>query len=48
MFKNSDDKLFWYVDIIKTMVIILALLVGALAIFYIVVGDIITGVIYFL
>ena len=55
MFKDSDNKLFRYIDFIKTTIIILAFLVGALAIFYIVVGaiysypeHIITGVIYLL
>lgn len=46
MFKNSDEKLFRFIDFIKTTIIILAFLVGALAVFYIVVGDIITGIIY--
>ena len=55
MFKNSDKNLFRFIDFIKTTIIILAFFVGALAIFYIVVGaiysypgQIITGVIYLL
>ncbi len=40
MFKNSDEKLFRFIDFIKTTIIILAFLVGALAIYYIVVGAI--------
>ena len=55
MFKNSDEKLFRFIDFIKTTIIILAFLVGALAIFNIVVGaiysypeQIVTGVIYLL
>ena len=40
MFKNSDEKLFRFIDFIKTTIIIFAFLVGALAIYYIVVGAI--------
>ena len=42
MFKNSDEKLFRFIDFIKTTIIILAFLVGALAIYYIVVGAIVS------
>lgn len=40
MFKNSDEKLFRFIDFIKTTIIILAFFVGALGIYYIVVGAI--------
>lgn len=52
MFKNSDEKFFRSVGVIKATIIMLAFLVGALAIYYIVVGaihsyleQIVTGVI---
>ncbi len=53
MFKNSDEKLFKFVNVFKSAVSILAFLLGALAIFNIVVGGmygqdntIINGVVY--